>query len=345
MTYPLASKCHSGTTGPIDNEACERAAEILRAGGLVALPTETVYGLAADATSPDAVARIFKVKGRPQFNPLICHVDGSAMAARLVMQPPLATRLIQAFWPGPLTLVLERRPDAPITDAVSAGLTSLAVRAPAHPLMRAVIKAVGRPLAAPSANRSGRVSPTTAQHVKDDLGDDIDMIVDGGPCSVGLESTVVAVTDDRIILLRPGAITADDIERVTGLTPQKPTDGTVSSPGQLAGHYAPHARVRLNATQKGQDDVLIGFGAIAGDLTLSATGDLNEAAARLFATLRKADTLARTRKTANDSGSIAIAPVPDHGLGLAINDRLRRAAAPKNIALENRADHGSGTRI
>ncbi len=323
--------------------ACKRAALILRAGGLVALPTETVYGLAADATSSEAVARIFKVKGRPQFNPLICHVEGRDAAARLVDIPPLAEQLIDAFWPGPLTLVLERLPDAPVADAVSAGLSTLAVRSPAHSLIRRVMKAAGLPLAAPSANRSGRVSPTTAQHVKDDLGADVDMILDGGPCLIGLESTVVAVTGDNIFLLRPGAITAEDIALASGVMPQKPASGAVSSPGQLAGHYAPQAQVRLNVTHKEQDEVLIGFGEVTGDLTLSAVGDLNEAAAHLFDTLRKADKLAQAIKTESGTGSIAIAPVPAHGLGLAINDRLRRAAAPKESAPVNQTEYGQGS--
>lgn len=336
---PPSSDKASQTIAPADTASVRRAADILLKGGLVALPTETVYGLAADATSPEAVARIFKAKGRPQFNPLICHVPGRKAAAQLVDIPPLADHLIDAFWPGPLTLVLEKLPDAPVADAVCAGLSTLAVRAPAHALIRQVLKATGRPLAAPSANKSGRISPTTAQHVADDMGRDVDMILDGGPCHIGLESTIVSVIGDTITLLRPGAITDKAIESATGVHPQKPDNGSsVSAPGQLLSHYAPRASIRLQALDKKPDEILIGFGDIEGDFNLSPEGNPEEAAARLFATLRAADALAREQ----NKTVIAIAPIPATGLGLAINDRLRRAAAPKDSKPDNAASHGEG---
>ncbi|MBB4212586.1 translation factor SUA5 [Rhodothalassium salexigens DSM 2132] len=299
----------------------DRAVETLRQGGLVALPTETVYGLAVDASQPRAVAHVFEVKGRPQFNPLICHVAGRDMAGRLVTLSPAADALIAAFWPGPLTLVLPRRADAPVADLVSAGLDTLAVRAPAHSVMRQVLFALDRPVAAPSANPSGRLSPTRADHVADGLGDRVDLIVDGGPCAVGLESTVVEVRDDAVVVLRHGSITTADLRAVVALPVREREDGDpINAPGQLLSHYAPRAALRLDATEVADDEILIGFGAVAGDLNLSPAGDLEEAATRLFALLREADARA---------DRIAVAPVPDHGLGRAINDRLRRAAAPR----------------
>ncbi|GAK33656.1 threonylcarbamoyl-AMP synthase [Iodidimonas nitroreducens] len=300
------------------------AARILRRGGLVAIPTETVYGLAADATNPKAVARIFATKGRPGFNPLICHVPAPEDAARIARISPLADRLITAFWPGPLTLVLPQRPDSPLADLVSAGLPSVGIRMPAHPMALALLRQTGRPLAAPSANRSGAISPTTARHVADDLGKDVDMILDGGPCSLGLESTIIGLPDDgtdRLLLLRPGGITPDQIAEICGIRPEADQSGAITAPGQLLSHYAPRGQLRLDAIRAGDGEFMIGFGAIGGDLNLSPKGDLIEAAAGLFAALRQAD----------DSGAsgLAIAPIPDHGLGLAINDRLRRAAAPR----------------
>ncbi|GEQ99807.1 threonylcarbamoyl-AMP synthase [Iodidimonas gelatinilytica] len=307
-------------------DAIEKAARILKQGRLVVMPTETVYGLAADAGNAQAVARIFKVKGRPSFNPLICHVASPKDAEALVNVTPLAQKLMAAFWPGPLTLVLEKRPDAPVCDLVSAGLPSLAIRMPSHDVARALLKAVGCPLAAPSANRSGRISPTEASHVAqdlaDDLGKDVGLILDGGPCNVGLESTIVAVKGEALVLLRPGAITADQITDACGVRPVGDQSGTITAPGQMLSHYAPDAAVRLEAKTAKHDEVLIGFGPIKGDLSLSEDGDLIEAAARLFSCLRSADTMGKKK--------IAVAPVPPHGLGLAINDRLRRAAAPKN---------------
>ena len=304
---------------PADAAAIARAAAILRAGGLVALPTETVYGLAADAGNAKAVAHIFAVKGRPRFNPLICHVPDRAAAAALVRIGPLAARLMETFWPGPLTLVLPKREGAPVADLVSAGRDTLAVRAPAHPVARRLLAAFPRPLAAPSANRSGRVSPTTAAHVAADLGTAVDLILDGGACDVGIESSIVAVEEDSVTLLRPGGVASEAIERVTGRPLAPAAAGEVSAPGMLKSHYAPTAPVRLEATEKRPGEVLIGFGPVAGDLSLSPTGDLVEAAARLFAVLRRADAAA--------PAAIAVAPIPDIGLGRAINDRLRRAAA------------------
>ncbi|MGF1456631.1 MAG: L-threonylcarbamoyladenylate synthase [Alphaproteobacteria bacterium] len=308
-------------TGP----AIQRAGAILRAGSLVALPTETVYGLAADATRGEAVARIFAAKGRPRFNPLIVHVASLKEAAALGVFSETARRLAETFWPGPLTLVLPRRPDCGIADLASAGLDTLALRVPAHPVMSAVIVAAGRPLAAPSANPSGQVSPTRAEHVAQGLGHAVDMILDGGPCSVGVESTVLAVDDDRVTLLRPGGLSRERIEAVVGpLSEAGSLDGAPRSPGQLARHYAPRARLRLNADAPRPGEAFIGFGAhdrgTDGPLVrqLSETGDLLEAAANLFSTLRDLD----------DQGveAIAVAPIPETGLGEAINDRLRRAA-------------------
>jgi len=306
---------------PADAAAIARAAAVLRAGGLVALPTETVYGLAADAANATAVARIFAAKGRPHFNPLICHVPDVNAAAELVHIGPLAARLAEAFWPGPLTLVLPKREGAPVADLVGAGLDTLAVRAPAHPVARRLLEAFPRPLAAPSANRSGRVSPTTAAHVAADLGKNVDLILDGGACDVGIESTIVAVADDTVSLLRPGGITSEEIARAAGRPLASATPDGVTAPGMLSSHYAPAAPVRLDATGKRAGEFLIGFGPVAGDISLSPTGDLVEAAAGLFAALRRADAAA--------PAAIAVAPIPDVGLGRAINDRLRRAAAAR----------------
>ncbi len=321
----MTSHWRKGIVVPASAAAIRRAADILRDGGLVALPTETVYGLAADAARGRAVACIFEVKGRPSFNPLICHVTGREMASRCVEIPSVADRLIDAFWPGPLTLVLPKRPDAPVSDLVGAGLETLAVRAPAHATARQLLFALGRPLAAPSANRSGRISPTTARHVAEDLGEDVDLILDGGACAVGLESTIVGVdAGDGLTLLRPGGVTAEDIAEVAGAPVAPACEGGITAPGQMASHYAPRSGLRLNVRSPGPDDVMIGFGDVPGAFSLSPEGDLVEAAADLFATLREADALAQRR-----GGDIAVAPIPERGLGVAINDRLRRAAAPR----------------
>ena len=305
-----------------------RAAELLRAGRLVAFPTETVYGLGADARDGRAVAEIFAAKGRPRFNPLIVHVEDRDAAGRLVDLPKAAGKLARAFWPGPLTLVAPMRDTAGIADLVTAGLPTLAVRVPAHPLARALLAAFEGPVAAPSANPSGQVSPTTAAHVMAALGGRIAAVIDGGPCDVGLESTIVGFEEGGAVLLRPGGVPAEAIEEVLG-KPLAARDGeAVTAPGQLASHYAPGARLRLNADAPRSGEAWLGFGldpdAIAGPTrNLSPTGDLVEAAANLFAHLRALD--AET----GSGGTIAVAPVPDHGLGRAINDRLARAAAPR----------------
>ncbi|PQA87724.1 L-threonylcarbamoyladenylate synthase [Hyphococcus luteus] len=312
----------------LDHKDIKDAAAILRAGGLVAMPTETVYGLAADATNDQAVAKIFEAKGRPQFNPLIVHVAGPAMAKRYVAVPPLAEKLMAEFWPGPLTLVLPRKEDGKISLLVSAGLDTIGVRAPKHDLAQALIQSVDRALAAPSANRSGTISPTRADHVKDSLGDRVDMILDGGPSPVGVESTIVKIDGETVTLLRPGGIARADIERVIGC-PLSSASGTIEAPGMMTSHYAPDANMRLDAREQKDGEAFLGFGAVKGDgpaaLNLSESSDLAEAAANLFAYLREADRLAKT----NGLKTIAVANVPMEGLGEAINDRLKRAAAPK----------------
>lgn len=298
-----------------------RAAEILRAGGLVAIPTETVYGLAADATQGRAVARIFEAKGRPSFNPLIVHVGGQDWVAELAHADERFQRLAAVFWPGPLTFVLPRRPDCPVSELVSAGLPSLALRMPAHPLARKILTATARPLAAPSANLSGTISPTEAGHVAASLGSRVDLIVDGGRADVGIESTVLDLTGPRAAILRPGSVTAEEIARVIGeVTTAAGDPSAPKSPGQLASHYAPYIRLRMNAAETGPGEALLGFGGTAGaTLDLSPAGDLREAAANLFAMMRRLDDPARYT-------GIAVAPVPLGGVGLAINDRLERAA-------------------
>ncbi len=302
---------------PADEHGVARAVELLRAGQPVALPTETVYGLAADATNGEAVARIYAAKGRPSFNPLIVHVTGLSMARELVEVPPAALDLMARFWPGPLTLVLPLRAGAPIASLVTAGLPTLAVRCPDHAVTQAVIAALGRPIAAPSANASGRISPTRAAHVLDSLGGRIPLVLDGGPTRAGLESTIVAVDGADVRLLRPGAVPAEALP----VAVTAGTGGAIVAPGQLASHYAPSQPVRLNAATAGPGEFHIGFAEVAGDRSLSRTGDLAEAAANLFDTLHAAQASGRP--------AIAVAPIPEHGLGVAINDRLRRAAAPK----------------
>jgi len=285
----------------------------------VLLPTETVYGLAADASNPRAVAAIFEAKGRPRFNPLIAHVTGRDAAEALAVLDARALALIEAFWPGPLTIVAPARPNGAVCDLARAGLDSVAIRAPAHPFAREVLAAFGGPVVAPSANRSGRPSPTTFADAVEETGFAVGAALDGGACAVGLESTVVALLDGQARQLRPGAVTRAEIEAVIG--PLAEADAEAGrSPGRLSLHYAPDAPVRLNATGGGAGEVLIGFGAVAGEarFNLSPAGDLAEAAANLFAFLRAADRL--------KPAGIAVAVVPDHGLGEAINDRLRRAA-------------------
>ncbi|SDF99881.1 translation factor SUA5 [Limimonas halophila] len=306
-----------------DDDAIARAGEILAGGGLVAFPTETVYGLGADATNPRAVAGIFEAKGRPRFNPLIVHVASLKDAAAIGTLNTVARALAERFWPGPLTLVLPRRADSPVAELVSAGLDTVAVRVPAHPLARRGIAAAQRPLAAPSANASGEVSPTTAQHVADSLDGRLDLILDGGACEVGVESTVVDTTRTPPVLLRPGGIPREALEAVVGAVAEPGgSGGAPASPGQLTSHYAPDHRLRLNAATVAGDEGLLAFGddvppGAAVTRNLSPAGDLREAAANLFAMLRDLD-----RQPVRGLAAVAI---PDHGLGRAINDRLHRA--------------------
>jgi L-threonylcarbamoyladenylate synthase len=317
-----------------EGDAIERAARVLADGGLVAFPTETVYGLGADATNGAAVARLYEAKGRPSFNPLIAHVTDAAAARGLAHFDSAAERLAATFWPGPLTLVLPKVQDCPVADLATAGLDTIAVRVPSHAVAHGLIEALGRPLVAPSANRSGHVSPTTAQHVLADLGGRIALILDGGPAPMGVESTIVACLD-RPVLLRPGALPRAAIERVVPLAEspvlaeQAEADTLPLAPGQLASHYATRALLRLDAHNVKAGEALLAFGtaAVTGaqlaafSLNLSPRGDLIEAAANLFSHLRALD--------ACGAATIAVMPIPDEGLGEAINDRLERAAAPR----------------
>jgi len=338
MTAQPATQVITAKEDPITPGAAavERGARTLAAGGLVAFPTETVYGLGADATDGAAVARLYDAKGRPSFNPLIAHVADAAAARALAQFDPAAQRLAAAFWPGPLTLVLPRLADCPVAELATAGLDTIAVRVPSHPVARAILLAFGRPVVAPSANRSGHLSPTTAQHVLADLRGRIELIIDGGPTPMGLESTIVACLD-RPVLLRPGALPRTDIERLVALTeaplpaasPADAEDEVPIAPGALASHYAPRARLRLNAQRVTAHEALLAFGpapaagaeGAALVLNLSPSGDLIEAAANLFSHLRALD--------ASGAATIAVTPVPHTGLGEAINDRLERAAAPR----------------
>ena len=296
----------------------QHAAVALKRGELVILPTETVYGLAADAANGEAVARIFEAKGRPRFNPLIAHVADASQAERIAVLDDRARRLADAFWPGPLTLVAPVRDRAAVCDLARAGLDTVAVRVPGHTKARAVIAAFGGAVVAPSANRSGRPSPTTFDDAVEETGQHAGAALDGGPCAVGVESTVVAVMDGSVRLLRPGSVTRDEIEAVAGPLADGGQDGH-RSPGRLALHYAPDAPVRLNADRAEADEILLGFGPVGrGRWSLSEAGDLREAAANLFRMLREAD---REKPRA-----IAVAPIPAQGLGEAVNDRLKRAA-------------------
>ncbi len=314
---------------PPNGAALDRAHALLTAGQLVALPTETVYGLAADACNGEAVARIFSAKGRPQFNPLICHVSDANMAARYAHISEPARRLMKAFWPGPLTLVLPLKKSAGIHPLVAAGLNTIALRQP-HGLMADLVDRVGHPLAAPSANATGKISPTTARAVQESLGNKVDLIIDNGPCPVGLESTIVKVDHDQLTLLRPGSVTISELEKVSQMNPLvAEADSAIQAPGMLHSHYAPTKAMRLDAKSVGADEALLAFGpdriegadkavAIA---NLSLTGDLIEAAANLFSMMSQLDKTGANR--------IAVSPIPIDGIGLAINDRLIRAAAPK----------------
>jgi L-threonylcarbamoyladenylate synthase len=300
-----------------------RGAEILRAGGLVVFPTETVYGLGCDAANPTAVARVFEAKGRPRFNPLIAHVRDIDDALAHADLPDAAQTLAQLYWPGPLTIVARRRADSPIAELACAGLSTVALRAPSHPMARALIAAFGGPIAAPSANRSGRVSATTAQHAVEDFGAAVDLVLDAGPSALGLESSIVAIDENgAATLLRAGALPREAIEAVTGPL-RAPERGAIAAPGMLESHYAPRARLRLEASTRREGEAYLAFGAPApaGGLSLSVSGDLVEAAANLYSHLRKLD--------ASGADVIAVAPIPAHGLGEAILDRLARAAAPR----------------
>ena len=316
---------------PAGEAAVARAARCLAEGGLVAFPTETVYGLGADAANAGAIARLYEAKGRPAFNPLIAHVGDIAAAMRIARFDATATKLAEAFWPGPLTLVLPKTNDCAVADLATAGLDTIAVRVPAHPVARAILRAFGGPVVAPSANLSGHVSPTTAAHVQSDLAGRIDLIVDGGAVEVGVESTIVGCFEAPM-LLRPGGLPRSEIERVLGRPLARPPEdadneaGQPLAPGMLASHYAPRTRVRLNAINVEANEALLAFGpgsvpgaeAATAVMNLSPRGDLAEAAANLFGYLRILDT--------KGARAIAVMPVPHHGLGEAINDRLRRAA-------------------
>jgi L-threonylcarbamoyladenylate synthase len=309
---------------PATPEAIRQAAHALAQGEIVAFPTETVYGLGANALDARAIAKVFAAKERPRFNPLIVHVSGLEAAERYAVMNDTAWRLAEAFWPGPLSLVLKKRPACGIADLVSAGLDTIALRAPAHPVAQALLEAARLPIAAPSANRSGRVSPTTAAHVEAELGERPAMILDGGPCPLGLESTVVSVIEPEPGLLRPGALPREAIELVLGapLLAAK-ANHRGASPGQLETHYAPSTKLRLGATGVSSSEALLAFGPDApqgarASINLSVSGNLEEAAAKLFAALRELDQTGAT--------SIAVMPIPARGLGEAINDRLQRAA-------------------
>jgi L-threonylcarbamoyladenylate synthase len=300
----------------------ERAAAILRDGGLVVFPTETVYGLGCDARSAQAVARLYAAKGRPNFNPLIVHVRDAAEAATHATRHPVALQLMERFWPGPLSIVAPRHADSSVAELACAGLTTIALRAPSHRVARELLTAFGGPIAAPSANRSGRVSATSAAHASEDLGEAVGAVLDAGPSPIGLESTIVSI-DERgaATLLRAGAITREQIEAVTG--PLAAPRSAIEAPGMMQSHYAPRARLRLDAETPRVGEAYLAFGAAATvrGLTLSASGDLTEAAANLYAHLRALD--------ATGADVIAVAPIPNHGLGEAIRDRLARAAAPR----------------
>jgi L-threonylcarbamoyladenylate synthase len=299
-------------------EAVASVAKTLRAGGLAIMPTETVYGLAADAANPAAVAAVFEAKGRPRFNPLIAHVTGLEAAGLFARFDARAVGLAEAFWPGPLTLVLPIHDEAAVCDLARAGLDTVAVRSPAHPVAQALLAAFGGPVCAPSANRSGRPSPTTFQDALDETGFAVQAALDGGPCAVGLESTVVAVLDGPVRLLRPGGLAREAIEALVGPLAESGDDAR-RSPGRLVRHYAPDAPLRLNATGPRPGEAWLGFGdGVASALSLSPSGDVGEAAQRLFSCLRAADRL--------KPAAIAVPPIPEIGLGEAVNDRLRRAA-------------------
>lgn len=333
----MVAKLTTRVTQP-DRTAMRAAARVLRAGGLVAFPTETVYGLGADAANGEAVARLYAAKGRPRFNPLIAHVIDAATAGRIGVFNAAAAKLAAAFWPGPLTLVVPQQSGCPVSALATAGLDTIALRVPDHPVAQGILAAFGGPVVAPSANRSGHVSPTSAAHVLADLRDRIDLIVNGGATAIGVESTIVACIDGTPVLLRPGGLAREAIEASLGQAlaiPEQTTHGDEDAPlapGQLASHYAPRARLRLNATLIESDEALLAFGpdvlpgteSLQHMLNLSPRGDTIEAAANLFAHLRALD--------AFRPDAIAVMRIPAGGLGEAINDRLRRAAAPRAVS-------------
>jgi L-threonylcarbamoyladenylate synthase len=321
MICESASLCYRLRVMTTSNDI-SRAVGILQRGGLVAFPTETVYGLGADATQDRAVAKVYAAKGRPQFNPLIAHVADTEAAMALGFFDPLSEKIARAFWPGPITLVVPRAKACAVSLLASAGLETIAVRVPAHPVALELLRAFGKPVVAPSANPSGRISPTSAQHVKDHMS--VDMVLDGGECVVGLESTVIRVMEDGPYLLRAGGVAREAIEDVIARKVMNPTrfDGDLHSPGQLESHYAPRATLRLDAAAPDAGEIYLGFGEYAfGQHTLSAEGDIVEAAANLFRKLHELDQLT--------PDTIAVAPIPIKGIGEAINDRLKRAAAPR----------------
>ncbi len=326
---PIQNRCKAGSAGQARRwreleyimQGVSKAANLLKSGGLVAFPTETVYGLGADATQDHAVAKIYAAKGRPSFNPLIVHVPEVEDAFALGEFSGDALKLAARFWPGPLTLVVSRRASCIVSMLASAGLSSIALRVPAHPLALELLRKVALPIVAPSANPSGRISPTTAQHVRDGLGDKVDYVLDGGPCAVGLESTIVSVLDETPRLLRAGGLARDKIENALGYKLLAADGGPLHAPGQLESHYAPRALLRLNATEWRESEVCLGFGTVDAPLNLSSKGDVIEAAANLFSMLHQLD--------AGGAEVIAVAPIPMQGLGEAINDRLKRAAAPR----------------
>lgn len=304
-------------------ERIKQAVAILKNGGLVAFPTETVYGLGADATNDKATASIYEKKGRPSFNPLIAHVDNADMAEKYVKITPLAKKLMDAFWPGPLTLVLKRKPKCAVSLLASAGLDTLAVRCPNNPIALRLIHDFGKPIVAPSANKSGRISPTTAGHILQDYGADAPFILDGGPCQVGVESTVLLCDDDKVAVLRYGGLAIEQVEDLIGpvIRPERDEDAP-HSPGQMKSHYAPHLPLRMNAIEAFEGEALLGFGyAPNAVLNLSESEDLTEAAANLFSMMHQLDN--------SKYSGIAVMPVPMQGLGLAINDRLKRASYPR----------------
>lgn len=309
-------------------EAIIMASDILKKGEVVSFPTETVYGLGADATNSDAVAKIFSAKNRPSFNPLIIHLPNTQMVEKYVELSQLAKDLSNIFWPGPFTMVLPLKKNSGISTLITAGLETVAIRVPSHPVAHTLLNEFNGPIAAPSANKSGQISPTTAQHVDQEFGDELELIIDGGPCDNGLESTIVKVVYDQLTILRPGNVTVEEIQEkieVKIVTDTQPTDNPIA-PGQLKSHYAPNANVRLNVINPEMNEAYLAFGdtnQVENMLNLSPSGDLEEAASNLFSMMRSLDQL--------NLKTISVAPIPKSGVGVAINDRLERAAAPKDL--------------